>query len=80
MSKKCARPAKHENVEEALLRWFIGARSENVGLSGPILMSKAEDLAKGLGKCDWSCIVGWLDRYKKRHSITCKSMCRESGS
>ena len=77
VSKKRARPAKHEDVEEALLRWFMGARSENVPLSGPILISKAEDLAKELGKCDWSCSVGWLDRFKKRHSLTCKSMCGE---
>ena len=27
MSKKRARPAKHEDVEEALLRWSMGARS-----------------------------------------------------
>ena len=46
VSKKRARPAKYEDVEEALLRCFMGARSENVPLSGPILVSKAEDLAK----------------------------------
>ena len=77
LNKKRARGAVHEDVDEALLAWFTCARSDNVPLSGPILMGKAEELAKKLGKPDWSCSVGWLDRFKKRHSIACKSMSGE---
>ena len=69
VNKQRARAATHEDVDKALLVWFTSARSDNVPLSGPILMGKAEELAKALDKPNWSCSVGWLDRFKKRHSI-----------
>ena len=47
LSKKRARPAKHEDVEETLLRWFTGARSENVPLSGPILIEQSRRPGEG---------------------------------
>jgi hypothetical protein len=30
-------PTKHEDLEEAVLRWFKAARNENVPISGPLL-------------------------------------------
>ena len=55
---------------------LLNARGANMVIYG-ILMGKAEELAKALGKLNWSCSVGWLDRFKKRHSITWKSMSGE---
>ena len=37
--------AAHTDVEEALIIWFIQARSINVPISGPILQVKARELA-----------------------------------
>jgi hypothetical protein len=54
-------------VEEALLKWLKQKRSENVLVSGPLLMSKAEELSKLLndkdscallvGSTDLSCVI-----------------------
>uniref|UniRef100_A0A915D165 HTH CENPB-type domain-containing protein n=1 Tax=Ditylenchus dipsaci TaxID=166011 RepID=A0A915D165_9BILA len=41
-------PVKHDDLEEAILRWFKAARSENVEMSGPLLQEKARKLAKEL--------------------------------
>lgn len=35
--RACLKPVKHEDLEEAVLRWFKAVRSENVEVSGPLL-------------------------------------------
>ena len=111
-------PAKHEDLEAAVLRWFKAARSENIPISGLLLavrlvyickhmfhvqtcllQEKAQKLAKELAKPmrkalehkhkplmntdaqlekkaeeleAFKASVGWLDRFKHRHSISFK--------
>ena len=79
-SRKKMRLAKFEDLEESLLKWFKNARSSNIPLNGPLIMAKAEELAKKLGYTDWRASSGWLDRFKKRHDIVFKSICGESAS
>ena len=43
------------DIDEALLMWFKQKRSENVPVSGPLLMTKAEKLAKLLDHEDFVC-------------------------
>jgi transposase-like protein len=52
---KKMRTADFPDVEKALDLWFRDARSNNVPVSGPILKSRAEDLAKQLGHSDFAC-------------------------
>jgi hypothetical protein len=40
------RKPEGSNVDEALLKWFKQQRSDNVPVSGPLLMVKAEEFAK----------------------------------
>jgi len=47
-NRRRSRAAKYEDIEKALLSWFIRVRDENVPISGPLLKAKAEDFA---GKC-----------------------------
>ena len=69
-------------VEEALLKWFKTARDHNIPLSGPFMMQLAGELAEKLGvpagESKWS--NGWLDRFKDRHGISFKHICREENS
>ena len=55
-----------------------GKRNQNIPLSGPILMSKSEELAKKLGDNDFKSNSGWLDRFKARHGIVCWAISGES--
>nr|XP_034336051.1 tigger transposable element-derived protein 4 [Crassostrea gigas] len=77
--RKKMRTAAYKDTEEAVLQWFKTARDQNVPVSGPLLIAKAQEFASQLGD-DFKCSTGWLERFKKRHSITFKRVCGESKS
>ena len=49
--RKKLRTAGYPEVEEALLTWFKSTRDNNVPISGPFIMSKAEEFACRSSKC-----------------------------
>ena len=57
----------YPEVEEAILKWFKAVQDQNVPISGPIMMQRAEELAEKLGmpKGEFKCSNGWLDPSKK---------------
>lgn len=69
LSKRRFRKAVHEDIDSALYSWFKVACESNVRMSGPTLVSKAEELAAQLGKPDWKCSEGWMYRFRKRHGV-----------
>jgi transposase-like protein len=75
---KKMRTADFPDVEKALDLWFRDARSSSIPVSGPILKSRAEDLAKQLGHPDFACSSGWLSRFKARHGYQFRTICGES--
>ena len=81
-TRKKLRTAGYPEVEEALLTWFKSARDNNVPISGPFMMSKAEEFACRLGVPDgqFKCSCGWLERFKQRHGISFKHVCGEEKS
>ena len=81
-TRKKLRTAGYPEVEEALLTWFKSARDNNVPISGPFMMSKAEEFACRLGVPDgqFKCYSGWLERFKQRHGISFKRVCGEEKS
>jgi hypothetical protein len=74
---KRLRKPEQSDMDEALLKWFKQKRSENVPVSGPLLMSKAEELAKLLNDKDFMCTTGWIDRFKLHH-ICCGKVSSEA--
>jgi predicted alpha-1,6-mannanase (GH76 family) len=67
-------------VDEALLKWFKQQKSDNVPVSGPLLMVKAEEFAKKLKDEEFVCSAGWIDRFQLRHNITFGKVSGGSGS
>ena len=49
-------------------------------ISGPILKSRAEELAQKLGRTDFVATDGWLSRWKSRQSMKFKHAHCEKGS
>ena len=49
-------------------------------MTGPVLQSKAEEIAKELGFEDFSCSNGWIHRFKTRHAIVQKRVAGEAAS
>jgi len=66
--------------EDGLLQWFKQTRSALMPVSGPMLAEVAERLAKEMNMPDWKCSNSFLERFKKRHSITFKVAAGEAAS
>jgi transposase len=69
ITQKRKRMSKDDEVDRALLQWFREARSRDISISGPLLKTKAEDLANQLGKECFVATEGWLGRWKRRNDI-----------
>ncbi|XP_022160173.1 tigger transposable element-derived protein 6-like [Myzus persicae] len=69
---KRIRSGKEEQVESALLLWFINVRKNDARINGPILRQKAEELAKKMGIENFIASEGWFYRWKKRENIVYK--------
>ena len=67
-------------VDSALLSCFKKARANNIPVSGPVLRLKAEEFAKHMGLCDWTCSEGWVRRFTARHDITFRKISGERSS
>jgi hypothetical protein len=75
---KQLRKPEGSDVDEALLKWFKQQRSENVPVSDPLLMVRAEELAKLFRDEEFLCSAGWIDRFKLRHNISCGKVSGEA--
>jgi transposase-like protein len=74
------RKAEPSDVDKALLKWFKQHRSDNAALSGPLLMTKAEQFADKLSDEEFVCSAGRIDRFKLRHGISFEKVsCKAKG-
>jgi hypothetical protein len=71
---------KDPDAEEALNQWLYIVTGRGVRVSGPMLKSKSEDLAKKLGCNDFKAKDGWLYRWKCRFGIQFKKVHGEKDS
>lgn len=72
------RKSDYKDVQEALFQWFKVGRNENIPLTGPTLAAKADKLAHKLGYADFTACQSWVERFKQRRSIVCRTLCGES--
>lgn len=70
VGRRRMRTAAYPDVEEALLTWFRYARAAGIPITGPVLQGMGVTLAQELGHSEFSCSVGWLDRFKARHGLS----------
>lgn len=69
-TRKTMKPARYEELDNAVYQWFIQARSQGIPISGPIIMTKAIEFNKKLdGDPNFKASTGWLDKFKFRHGI-----------
>ena len=67
-------------MANAILKRFSNVRDQNVPVSGPVLLAKAEKFAIKLNIENVKASTGWLDRFKERNGITFKKVCGEAKS
>ncbi|XP_025206204.1 tigger transposable element-derived protein 4-like [Melanaphis sacchari] len=73
-NRKRKRESKSKATDEALFMWFKQASAMNAPINRSILMTKANDLAKKMGKINFNATDGWLTRWKDRHDIVYKKL------
>ena len=78
--RKKLRGSSYEEVDSAVMLWFNKVRREDIPLSGPLVMEKANKIAAKLGVLSFKANTGWLDRFKKRHNISWRVISGESDS
>ena len=78
--RKNSKVGSFDDVENAILKWFSNVREQNVPVSGPILLAKAEEFSQKLEIENFKASTGWLERFKERNGITFKKVCGEAKS
>ena len=63
-----------------LFFYGLSREGQHAPIGGPLIKAKPNKLAIDLGIVDWEASEGWLHRFKERHSLVFKSVCRESAS
>ncbi|XP_049845510.1 tigger transposable element-derived protein 6-like [Schistocerca gregaria] len=77
-SKRLRTTAEYEDIETLLLVWSNHMHASNISLTGSVIQSKANDIAKDMGIEDFRCSAGWLYRFQKRLSISSVQICGEA--
>ena len=72
LKTKRNRLGKHEEVDEAVIKWFQQMRTSNAPVDGPMLKEKATQFAVTLGADSFISSNGWLSRLKERLNINFK--------
>ena len=70
-NQKRIKRAKYDDLDQALDFWFTQAKSfNNASIDGPLIKAQALKYATMLGNLEFKASNGWLDCFKKRHSIS----------
>ncbi|XP_062127463.1 tigger transposable element-derived protein 4-like [Drosophila sulfurigaster albostrigata] len=69
LKTKRVRASTQDQVDKALLQWYIMQRSQGITLSGPQLQEKANFFAKQFQIEHFNCSASWISRFKVRHNI-----------
>lgn len=77
---KKPRESSYEELNEILFEWFCVARAKNFAISGPILQTKALDIAKMLKLNDFKASTGWLRSFRKNRAITFNAISGEGNA
>ena len=77
---KRIRSSNFTHVDTALLEWFKQARNCNIPITGKILMEKAQSFATAMNVSTFIATTGFIDRWKRRHSIGMKQISGEEKS
>jgi hypothetical protein len=72
--KRKLKKTGNEDINEIVWDWFVSAKAKKSSVSGPILQQKAKEVADTLGKTDFKASNGWLESFRKRHSVVSSSV------
>ena len=59
-------------LDKLCYEWFVKARNKNIPISGPLVKSKALEIAERIGYENFHASDGWLQKFRSRHNIKFK--------
>ena len=65
-------------LDNRMYRWFVGVRARNIPINGPLVQTRALEVAKHLGLTDFKASNGWLESFRTRHLISFRNLSGES--
>lgn len=68
--RKHMRVASNQDLENAVLKWFMQLRSSGINIRGVDLQSAAKKFADRLGVKNFKASDGWLCNFRNRHGLT----------
>ncbi|KAM3936770.1 tigger transposable element-derived protein 4-like [Leptodactylus fuscus] len=74
------RKAKHEELENILMKWINQARAAGINIDGSVVREKANTLAAKMNVKDFVASSGWFTRFKERNSLSYCVAAGESGA
>lgn len=75
--RKRFKTSLYVDVEEAVLNWLQSCHENKLLVTRAIIKEKAQDFAKILGHPEFVASSGWLHKFKNRHSIVQKLICKQ---
>uniref|UniRef100_A0A2I3HU94 Tigger transposable element derived 6 n=1 Tax=Nomascus leucogenys TaxID=61853 RepID=A0A2I3HU94_NOMLE len=75
--RKRMRSALYDDIDKAVFAWFQEIHAKTILVTGSVIWKKALNLANVLGYDNFQASVGWLNRFRDRHGIALKAVCRE---
>ena len=81
--KRNLRDESSQQLDEKVYEWFVTQRSKNIPISGPLLQERARQISLQLGGASAGTFKGsngWLQKFRTRHGIKHRAICRESAT
>ncbi|XP_033231713.1 tigger transposable element-derived protein 6-like [Belonocnema kinseyi] len=78
--KRKLRKTGNEELNNFVFEFFCKCRSIDISVSGPMLQSKAKEIAEKLGIEKFQASNGWLESFQRRHNINFPILCGESAA
>jgi len=80
VKRKKIRCGDYPEIDKAIVIWLKSMRHTGISINGNLFKKKAQQFAENLNISDFCASDGWLDRCKKRNSITFRDIVGESAS
>lgn len=78
--KRKLRKTENEELNNLVFEFFCKCRSIDIPVSGPMLQSKAKEIAEKLDIEKFQASNGWLESFQRRHNINFRILCGESAA
>ncbi|XP_060878619.1 tigger transposable element-derived protein 4-like [Metopolophium dirhodum] len=75
--KRKSKSNANEEINNLTWEWFASAIAKNIPIFGPIIQTKARQIAEQMSITEFKASNTWLESFKNRHKIVYHQICGE---